>query len=163
MYAVWLIPSTNDRILLEKIIFNLAEKYNSPKFTPHITTYGLNSVPLDELEHIVSNSIKDMKSFDVSTLNIDYSDDIWKTLFINIQMNSNLETIFKNLHKQLGNTFHYDYSPHLSLIYKKISDKEKKFLSINLKILDKFRINKIAIQEFFPDITKWKLVKEIQF
>lgn len=163
MYAVWLIPSTEDRIILEKIIFNLADKYNAPKFIPHITTFGLNSVALDKLEYIVSNSIKNMKSFNVSTLNLGYSDNIWKTLFINVQMNSNLEIIFKNLQKQLGTTFHYDYNPHISLIYKKLLDKEKKFLSKNLEIPDKVKINKIAIQKFFQDITKWKIVKEIYF
>ena len=94
MYAVWLVPSTKDRKILQKIISDLADKYKSPVFIPHITTYGLVDVALGTLEDFVCNSIQEIKSFDVYTNNLGYSDNIWKTLFINIQMNSDLKKIF---------------------------------------------------------------------
>lgn len=161
MYAVWLLPSSEDRKILEKIISELAERYDSPKFIPHITTYGLIDIDLEKLKRFVDNSIKNISSFDVPTKNLAYTDNIWKTLFINIQMNSNLENIFQNLQKQLGSVSHYEYLPHVSLIYKIMPEAEKKFLLNQIKIPNKLSINKIAIQEFSHDITKWKLVKEM--
>ncbi|RDJ32053.1 MAG: hypothetical protein DWQ18_00015 [Crenarchaeota archaeon] len=163
MYAVWLVPSNKDRKILQKIISDLADKYKSPVFIPHITTYGLVDIALGKLEDFVCNSIQGIKSFDVYTNNIDYSDNIWKTLFINIQMNYELEKIFQNLQKQLDNISHYDYLPHVSLIYKKMKDDEKKSLVDNLQIPKKFHIDKIAIQEFSEDVTNWKLVRVINF
>ena len=93
MFAIWLLPDTNDTKYLSRIIANLSCKFNSPEFLPHITIYGLVDVCLSLIEDAITNAISNLNSFIVKKSEINYSDNIWKTIFINIIPNQELESI----------------------------------------------------------------------
>ena len=46
MFAVWYLFDKDDENYLCEIIGNLAKKYNSSSFIPHITAYGLLDIDL---------------------------------------------------------------------------------------------------------------------
>ncbi|MFB5605801.1 MAG: hydrolase, partial [Nitrosarchaeum sp.] len=52
MHAIWLTFSKNDRDYLKKIIDQIAEKYNAPKFEPHITVYGLIDSKMSSIDTV---------------------------------------------------------------------------------------------------------------
>ena len=160
MFAVWFVFEKEDIKYLSQTIKELSTQYNSSVFVPHITAYGLVDANLEIIDKIVSDSIKGEKSFIVEKNSISYSDDFWKTLFIEIYPNDQLEKINKRLTESLNSFSKYEFKPHVSLIYKKMNLDEKEKLANTLHIKKSFKITGICIQQFYEDIEKWQIVRE---
>ena len=160
MFAVWFTFEKNDEMYLSKIISELSKKHNSPVFLPHITAYGLVDINIDELDRLVSESIKGEKSFRVEKNMISHSDNFWKTLFVDLISNEYLTRINKRLEKSLEMFSSYEFKPHTSLIYKKMSMGEREKITKSIDVKNRFLVNGMCIQEFSEDISKWKIVSK---
>lgn len=162
MYAIWLTFSKSDKDYLKSVIDKISEKYSAPKFEPHITVYGLVDLKFDLIDNIIKKVSRNSNSFLVKKSKILQSEVFWKTVYVELEMNQQMELIHKNLKNYFEKILKYEFNPHISLIYKILSI-EKRIKIINeLSIKNEFRVNKIALQEFFPDIEKWKIVKEYE-
>ena len=75
MFAIWYLFDPDDENYLTKIINNLAKKYNSPSFVPHITAYGLVDIDLETLDQKIFDSIHKIQPFTIETSGINFSDD----------------------------------------------------------------------------------------
>lgn len=159
MFAIWLLPNHKDTEYLQKIINKLSLKFNSPKFLPHITIYGLLSLDLNKIEKVIKNSIYEIKPFVVNKKEIEESDNIWKSLFINIEKNNKLFLINNKLSEGFIEINKKEFSPHISLLYAKLTKLQKLEIIKNLKIKNEIEINRIAILKFSKNINKWKIVK----
>ena len=160
MHAIWLTFSKNDRDYLKKIIDELAEKYHAPKFEPHITVYGLMDSEMSLIESIAKEATLNCNSFLVEKSEILQSEELWKTVYVELKMNNHLELIYKNLKKHFEKISKYEFKPHISLIYKILPIEEKIKIINELDIKSEFMIKKLVVQKFFPEVEKWKIVKE---
>ena len=160
MHAIWLTFSKNDRDYLKKVIDELAEKYHAPKFEPHITVYGLIDSEMSLIESIAKEITLNHNSFLVEKSEILQSEELWKTVYVELKINNQLELIYKNLKKHFEKIIKYEFNPHTSLIYKILPIEEKMKIINELNIKKEFTINKLVVQKFFPDVEKWKIVKE---
>ena len=160
MYAIWFLFEQNDHDYLYKFISQFSLQYNSPIFVPHITVYGLFDADIETIENIISESIKNIQSFSVEKNSISFSNDFWKTIFIDFKLNSNMSNVNKKLNKYLSKLSDYDFHPHTSLIYKIMSLEEKQRLSNSINIKNTFRIDKIAILKFSKCIDEWEIIKK---
>jgi len=160
MHAIWLTFSKNDRDYLKKIMDELAEKYQAPKFEPHITVYGLVDSEMSLIESIAKETTLNHNSFLVEKSEILQSEELWKTVYVELKMNNQLESIHKNLKKHFEKIAKYEFNPHLSLIYKILPIEEKIKIINELYIKNEFIVNKLVVQKFFPEVEKWKIVKE---
>jgi len=160
MFAIWFLFGKEDCRYLEHIIKDLAKQHNSPFFIPHITVYGLVNTNLETIDNLILESIKGVKPFLVEKNSIGYSDDFWKTLFIEIKQNLYLNSINEKLTNGLSKFSNYEFSPHISVIYKKMNDNKKKFMAQNLNVKNDFLVSKIVIHEFSNNVEDWKIVKE---
>jgi len=160
MHAIWLTFSENDRNYLKKIMDELAEKYHAPKFEPHITVYGLVDSEMSLIESIAKEVTLNCNSFLVEKSEILQSEELWKTVYVELKMNKHMESIYKNLKKHFEKIVKYEFNPHISLIYKILPIEEKIKIINGLDIKNEFIVNKLVIQKFFPDVEKWKIVKE---
>ena len=162
MFAIWFLFGKEDNNYLEHIIKDLATQYHSPFFIPHITVYGLVNTNIETIDNLILESIKDVKPFLIEKNSINYSDDFWKTLFIEIQQNQYLNSINKKITNGLSKFSNYEFSPHISIIYKKMNENEKKFIVRNLNVKNNFLVSKIVIHEFSNNIVDWRIVKEYE-
>ena len=160
MFAIWFLFGKEDGRYLEHIIKDLATQHNSPFFIPHITVYGLVNTNLETIDNLILESIKGVKPFLVEKNSIGYSDDFWKTLFIEIKQNLYLNSINEKLTNGLSKFSNYEFSPHISVIYKKMNENEKKFMAQNLNVKNDFLVSKIVIHEFSNNVEDWKIIKE---
>ena len=160
MFAIWFLFGKEDGRYLEHIIKDLATRHNSPFFIPHITVYGLVNTDLETIDNLILESIKGVKPFLVEKNSIGYSDDFWKTLFIEIKQNLYLNSINEKLTNGLSKLSNYEFSPHISVIYKKMNENEKKFMVQNLNVKNDFLVSKIVIHEFSNNVEDWKIIKE---
>jgi len=112
------------------------------------------------IDSIAKEVILNCNSFLVKKSEILQSEELWKTVYIELKMNIQLELIYKNLKKHFEKILKYEFNPHISLIYKILPIQEKIKIINELDIKNEFMINKLVVQKFFPDVEKWKIVKE---
>jgi 2'-5' RNA ligase len=113
------------------------------------------------IEKAVKEIIYKVDPFIVNKINIGQSENIWKSLFVNIEKNH--ELVFMNT--ELSNLFNeFDknkFLPHVSLIYKNLSKIEKLETIQKLKIKNKFEIDKISIIKFSKNIDRWEVIQTL--
>ncbi|MBM2819976.1 MAG: hypothetical protein HW410_1658 [Nitrosarchaeum sp.] len=157
MYSIWAEPTTKDARYLLQIICKLGKKYDAPTFYPHITVFsGIRS----STAKTAIKNCTDIKKFTVNAMDVAFSDNLWKTVFINVEKNQKLKQIHDTIKKSTPNS-KYEFNPHISLIYKKLDDSEKQGITDSLKIKRKFTFDKITIIASYKDVEKWKVVDRV--
>jgi 2'-5' RNA ligase len=160
MYSIWFTFEKEDEILLQNIINTLSKKYDSISFKPHVSIYGLTNRKLNEISNICQNISSELKPFNVVFLNISYSNDFWKTVFVNLETNAIMKKVYENFNEKIENGI---FEPHISLIYKKMSYKQKKIISNMFQFKKQFNINGISILNYSDKIENWEIVKTFPF
>ena len=163
MISIWLIPAREDAQYIQVIIDNLSINYQAPVFSPHCTLYSPIDLPKAELKKILERSAKNMKSFYVKNIMISHTEDIWKTIFIELLRSSELEQLQQEVISQFQVEKPYKFSPHISLLYKEIPDKIKEDIIRNLQVKNSFKMDKIAAVRTGPNVDNWETVVEIPF
>lgn len=163
MISIWLIPAREDAQYIQVIIDNLSINYQAPVFSPHCTLYSPIDLPKAELKKILERSAKNMKSFYVKNIMISHTEDLWKTIFIELLRSSELEQLQQEVISQFQVEQPYKFSPHISLLYKEIPDKIKEDIIRNLQVKNSFKMDKIAAVQTGPKVDNWATVVEIPF
>jgi len=163
MYAIWFTFQKEDETLLQNIIDTLSKKYNSISFKPHISIYGLTNIKLNKISNICQSISSESKPFNVDLLNISYSNNFWKTIFINLEKNIIMKKIYNNFNEKINKFENNIFEPHISLIYKKMSNEQKKEISNTFKLKKQFKINGISILHYSDKIEDWNIVKTFLF
>ena len=108
-FSIWLLPIDSDNHYLSKIVQSLSEVYNAPFFQPHCTLFSsINN--LKNAEKIIDQI--DIDSFKVDVNGINHSNDVWKTVFIDLKNTIQLQSLnllWKNFEDE-----EYLFSPHIS-------------------------------------------------
>jgi 2'-5' RNA ligase len=119
-YSIWLLPSKNDHKLIYNKIEELSKVYNSQSFQPHCTLFS----PVFDLE-LAKDIIQeiDINPFQVKTIKLNQSSNIWKTVFIELEKNE----LLNQLHQLFQNAFPTKeaFKPNESLKYKIIPKNER--------------------------------------
>ena len=163
MVSIWLIPAFEDVQYLQAIINNLAATYQAPVFSPHCTLYSPTDLPAARVKKILERSVKNMKSFYVKKATISHTENIWKTIFIELIKSPELEQLQQAVINQFPNGQHYEFLPHISLLYKEMSDKKKEAIIRNLQVKNSFKMDKIAAMRTGRNVDNWPTVVEIPF
>ena len=163
MISIWLIPAPEDAQYIQAIINNLSTNYQAPAFSPHCTLYSPIDLPTAELKKILERFAKNMKSFYVKKTMISHTEDLWKTIFIELLRSSELEQLQQEVISQFQVEQPYKFSPHISLLYKEIPDKKKENIIRNLQVKNSFKMDKIAAVRTGPNVDNWITIVEIPF
>jgi len=163
LISIWLIPAPEDAQYIQVIIDKLSTNYQAPVFSPHCTLYSPIDLPIEELKKILERSAKNMESFYVKKTTISYTEDIWKTIFIELLRSSELEQLQQTVIRQFHLEHPYEFSPHISLLYKEIPDNKKENIIRNLQLKNSFKMDKIAAVRTGPNVDNWETVVEIPF
>jgi 2'-5' RNA ligase len=132
--SYWLIPSQEDRAFFQDIIDSLAQEYDAPSFTPHVTIYSGNSAPDESPAELIEKAIQGVQSFSLRVDQLLYSEEFTKSLFVQFHPSSILSRISHSLQSSSKNPSDYALNPHLSLIYKQMSEVTKKNLTAALSL-----------------------------
>jgi 2'-5' RNA ligase len=155
-YSIWLLPSKNDHKLIYNKIEELSKVCNSQSFQPHCTLFS----PVFDLE-LAKDIIQeiDINPFQVKTIKLNQSSNIWKTVFIELEKNE----LLNKLHQLFQNAFPTKeaFKPHVSFIYKIMPKKERMDIIASLDIQKTYEIGGIAIVNTSGRIEEWKTVYEV--
>ena len=84
-----MIPNDKDKSYLENVINKLSIEYHCPVFTPHCTLYSSRKIPKLKLNEIFENISIYSKPLSVSTHRLNFSSNIWKSVFIELKKSKN--------------------------------------------------------------------------
>jgi 2'-5' RNA ligase len=167
-FSFWLIPEEEEKQKWQKVIDDLAKRYQVYSFIPHITIYWLGEVNVSvktivkKTEEIASF----LKPISLKPLRVDYSEIFTKTLFIQFEKNNQSINVYQKFKEKFSSYNVYDFNPHLSLIYKNqmpVLEKEKIKKEIKLPKSIKFNqlmviLNKKGTIKKEKDVLNWEIV-----
>lgn len=151
--SFWLIPAKEERKMLQKIIDQLAQKYESISFCPHVTLFTIpTATAIDHYESItrsevtslslmrwstyIGPSITTISPFSLRIGNVLSGVPFAKTVFVQLEPTSSLLTYIAHL-KQAMNVCsdHEDrIDPHVSLIYGAFTAEHKQAIARSIHI-----------------------------
>jgi hypothetical protein len=131
--AYWLIPTEPACGFFGKVIADLAWKYDGPVFEPHLTVY-VGSDQAEVAEEIFSRGAIDCEPIQLKAIDVSYSDEFTKTLFVRFMSNAKLEQLSQIIRQASEAPRDYQFEPHLSLLYKKIPMLARRELTSSIKL-----------------------------
>ena len=159
-YYFWLVPQKKIFIAFQKIINQLSLKYSTPSFEPHVTIVsglsGDECLLLKKIDAFADNQ----KIISTHIRTLDYQEGFFKALFINIQKTPELIQLNKDASAYLNPFGQTEYLPHLSLLYGKITIKEKNEIISQLTLPFKaLQFDKLKLIKGNSDVKKWCVIK----
>ncbi len=163
--SFWLIPSEDDKAFFQKIIDTLAQEYNAPTFTPHVTIYSGEYAPDESPAELIEKAEGEVQSFSLKVDQLLYTDSFTKTIFVQFYQSPILSKISDTLQRSSKIPSEFALNPHLSLIYQSLNEEIKKNLitSIRLPKSEVFfdEVRAISTPEKVhkrEDVQNWKVV-----
>jgi hypothetical protein len=131
--AYWLIPSGPVHSFFQRIINNLARRYDAPVFEPHVTIH-VGADRADAAKNALGDAARECKLIGLTPLAIDQSDEFIKTLFVQFAMSAELSKINGIIREAADDSSHYQLKPHLSLLYKNLAAATRRELAASINI-----------------------------
>ena len=131
--AYWLIPSEPAHSFFQRIINDLARRYDAPIFEPHVTIH-VGADQADAAEKVLGKAVSECKLTRLTPLGIDQSGEFIKTLFVHFAMNAELRKINDIIRGAANDSSQYDLKPHLSLLYKKMEAAVRRELAASITV-----------------------------
>jgi putative hydrolase of the HAD superfamily len=101
-----------------------------------VTVYSGVFSDLDELKRVVAAAVEGMEPFPLSIRGIGWSEEFFKTLFIEFDESDALRGIHERIKTGLGEDSGYGLAPHLSLMYRDMPLRDKEALARRI-VLDR--------------------------
>jgi len=131
--AYWLIPSEPAHSFFQRIINDLARRYDASVFEPHVTVH----VGADQgraSEKALGEAARQCKLIGLTPLGIDQSDEFIKTLFVQFAMSAQLRQINDIIREAANDSSQYELKPHLSLLYKNLAAATRSDLAASINV-----------------------------
>jgi 2'-5' RNA ligase len=129
----WLIPSQPAHSFFQRIINDLAHRYDAPVFEPHVTIH-IGTDRADSAKNALADAARECKLIGLTPLGIDQSDEFTKTLFVDFPVSAELRNI-NGIVRQAGkDSSHYELKPHLSLLYKNLAAATRRQLAASINV-----------------------------
>ena len=167
--AYWLIPSESAHSFFQRIINDLARRYDTPVFEPHVTIH-VGADRADAVKNALGDATRECKLIGLTPLEINQSDEFIKTLFVQFAMTAELRKINDMIREAANNSSQYELNPHLSLLYKNLAAPTRRELAASINV-PLFEVTFDAIKavrcvlptESGADVEAWHVVAAASF
>ena len=119
LIAYWLIPSEPAHSFFQRIINDLACRYDAPVFEPHVTIH-VGADQAHSATKALERAASECELVRLTPVGIDQSDEFIKTLFVQFAMNAELQKLNAIIRSAANDSVQYELKPHLSLLYKNL-------------------------------------------
>ena len=160
-WSLWLLPDARDNGKYKNIIKKMSLKTGLTSFEPHLTLFGkinANPEPLFEFYKKMANEQKRISS---KIKKIKFGNSHWKSFYIDIEKNTSLEALQKQMIAPINHLRDYLFDPHLSLAYGDAD--EMRYITKEIHLERFISFNSVAIA-FVPDnVDEWKIINKFEF
>jgi putative hydrolase of the HAD superfamily len=131
--AYWLIPTEPARSYFQNVVNDLAERYAAPEFEPHVTVHvGVDCT--ETVDEVLSKAGQSSKKIALQVLNVSSSSEFIKTLFVHFARSTQLQQLNQSIRTAAQDSSDYQLSPHLSLLYKRLSIRDRRLLTHSIDV-----------------------------
>ena len=131
--AYWLIPSEPAHGFFQRIINDLACRYDTPVFEPHVTIH-VGADRADAARKALRDATRECKLITLTPLGIDQSDEFIRTLFVQFAMSAELRKGSDIIREAADDSSQYELKPHLSLLYKNLAAATRRELAASISV-----------------------------
>ena len=131
--AYWLIPSETAHTFLQRIINDLARRYDAPVFEPHVTIH-VGGDRAGAAKNALGKAAEACKVIGLTLLGTEQSDEFIKTLFLQFAMSTELRQINDFIREAANDSSQYQLKPHLSLLYKNLAAATRRELAASISV-----------------------------
>jgi 2'-5' RNA ligase len=164
--AYWLIPTEPARSYFQNIVNDLAEQYAAPEFEPHVTVHvGVDCT--ETVDEVLSKGGRSSKKIALQVLNVSSSSEFIKTLFVRFTRSTPLQQLNQSIRAAAQDSSDYRLSPHLSLLYKRLSIRDQRLLTHSIEVpfsevtFDSMKAVRCASPtQSRADVEGWRVVAE---
>ncbi len=169
-YALWLIPSGELRAQLRATVEDLAVRFKSPPFEPHVTLCsGVWTAGLPALRTALDSLCRGFGPVYLTVAGLGQTDDYFSCFFIRL-INSDSHRLFERATSAINGARSVPIGPHLSLIYSdRIADINRAGLVQEISPSLPARISFDSAQLVMPatghwrDVSRWELRHSVSF
>jgi hypothetical protein len=164
--SYWLVPAEPDKAHLAQIISELAQRFDSPAFEPHLTLYSGPRDARDEPEEIIRAATHHFPPIALRTSGVGGSQEFTKTLFVEFCGTEPLLTLSEQLKRSSARPEPYALRPHLSLIYASLDARVKQQLVEKISVPPSVRFDAVKAiisrerTRSGEDVRAWRVVAE---
>ena len=164
-YSLWLRPEQKQIDELTKIVSDLAHRYRTQPFPPHITLLSRIPADMDTIKQACKKIVEQTQEFEIRLQKIDYSEAYYRNFYILTENTSSLLSVYEYAKKLLNFTSDEKYMPHVSLLYGDLDIETKNSLKEQLedtypRILN---CNRLDLYYSSGDESDWHLVESYYF
>ena len=160
-WSLWLLPDARDNVKYKSIIKNMSLKTGLSYFEPHLTLFGRINANPEPFFEFFKNMANKQKTISSKIKKIEFGTSHWKSFYINIEKNTSLEALQKQMIAPINHLRDYLFDPHLSLAYGDADEMRCLTKGIHLERFISF--NSVAIV-FVPDnVDEWKIINKFEF
>ena len=160
-WSLWLLPDARDNVKYKNIIKNISLETGLSCFEPHLTLFGrinANPEPFFELFEDMANK---QKRISTKVKKIKFGTSYWKSFYIDIEKNSSLKALQKQMIAPINHLRDYLFEPHLSLAYG--STDEMRYLTKEINLEKVISFNSVAIAFVPVNVDSWKIIDKFEF
>lgn len=113
IHSIWLMPSAEDGAFLSSLVADLAGRFGTSLFAPHLTVRGDTDLPVAALEAGIAEAAATIPVFREAVAAIETSDAYFRSFYARFRISAPLEQLKQQLDSELAGSF----MPHVSLLY----------------------------------------------
>ena len=160
-WSLWLLPDNRENGKYERIIKKLSHRTGLPSFEPHLTLFGRINANPEPFFEFFRNMANKQKMISTKIKKIKFGTSHWKSFYIDIEKNTSLEALQKQMIAPINHLRDYLFDPHLSLAYGDAD--EIRYLTKEIRLERFISFNSVAIV-FVPDnVDEWKMINKFEF
>ena len=160
-WSLWLLPDNRENGKYERIIKKLSHRTGLPSFEPHLTLFGRINANPEPFFEFFRNMATKQKTISTKIKKIKFGTSHWKSFYIDIEKNTSLEALQKQMIAPINHLRDYLFDPHLSLAYGDAD--EIRYLTKEIRLERFISFNSVAIV-FVPDnVDEWKMINKFEF
>jgi 2'-5' RNA ligase len=162
-YSIWVVPPEPIFSQLQEIIDSLSQKYDSPRFNPHMTILGTVDRKLEDVQNAAKVLVGKLSNLKLSLGPVSFSTTYYQSVFVRVISTTQLMQLNLDLKKSL-NLENSVFMPHISLFYGDHDMKTREKIASGTKIEPvTFSISKLLIIPENSTPLEWQPVATIPF
>ena len=124
-HSIWLMPPSEQEEVFAAIVRDLAKRFDSPVFQPHLTLVEDMPRSCEELKLLVEQAAHGMKSFEASVETVEESELYYRSFYVRFPVTPQLKLLKERAISIFGVGRVETFMPHISLAYGVAESPEK--------------------------------------
>ena len=121
VHSIWLMPNPDDERLFSGLVTDLAARFGTPVFAPHLTVRGDTTRPAPQLAADIAAAATDVGTFTDAVSDIETSEAFFRSFYERFAVSPPLAALKRRLDPEGLDGF----MPHVSLLYGPVPDAPK--------------------------------------